>query len=94
LLGYRAGVLRAIVTGSFVYPGGRTAISLQVLEGVVKPGEVVRLSLPSRTMDVTIRGAGYADHNVGRPDFYAEIVMLVDEPAPGDVPKGTDVRTL
>ena len=78
---------------SFAYPRGGTALTLDIAEGSVRPGDVVQLALPARTVDVRVRGAGVADHDVGRPTFHADIVILVDGVEPSEVPPGTAVTS-
>jgi hypothetical protein len=63
-----------VVKGSFAYPRGGTALTLEILEGSPRPGDVVHLSLATRTVEVTIRGTGIVDHDIGRPTFHADIV--------------------
>lgn len=83
--------MRATVKGSFAYPRGGTAIALESVEGTIKPGEVVALTLATRRVEVVVRGVGFADHDIGRPTFHADLVILVDGVEPNEVPPGTGV---
>lgn len=86
-------MLRALVKGSFAYSRGGTALTIEILEGVARPGDVVHLLLVSREVDVTIRGAGMVDYDIGRPTFHADVVILVDGVEPSEVHPGTVVTT-
>jgi len=66
-------------------------LALEGVEGTIKPGDVVALALANRRVELIVRGAGVADHDIGRPTFHADIVILVDGVQPSEVPAGTEV---